>query len=155
MLTEQKNSPDGCRRIAKCSDDGIYGRGHFQRIQCQLLGVSDSHVEKDKLKFSTMNNCLRCCGTGTKTNCKLIIGDGYQLGTLWSSAFWIARAIAIIPSAYFERHSAVRRKHAALNVGAYWWVLFTLVGGFWMLYIYWVMEHSTLSVRREADDHWR
>lgn len=77
---------------------------------------------------------------------------GGTLGTLWGSVFWIARAIAVIACAYFVYHSAVRRKHAALNIGPYWWVLFTLVGGIWTLFIYWVMEHSTLSVRREPDD---
>jgi hypothetical protein len=47
--------------------------------------------------------------------------------------------------------SAVLRKRAALNIGPYWWVLFTLVGGVWTLLIYWLMEHSTLSVDRGND----
>jgi hypothetical protein len=77
------------------------------------------------------------------------LGDGF--GAVWNSAYWIAHAIAIVAAAYFVYQSAVRRKRAALNIGPYWWVLFTLVGGVWTLLIYWLMEHSTLSVDRDKD----
>jgi H+/Cl- antiporter ClcA len=73
------------------------------------------------------------------------------LGTAWNVVFWIARAIAIGACAYFVYHSAIRRKRATLNIGPYWWVLFTLVGGIWTLLIYWLMEHSTLSVHRDNE----
>ena len=76
---------------------------------------------------------------------------GSGLGTVWNAVFWIVRAIAVIAAAYFVYHSAIRRKRAALNIGPNWWVLFTLVGGVWTLLIYWLMEHSTLSVRRDND----
>ena len=77
------------------------------------------------------------------------IGGG--LGTVWNSLFWIARAIAVVAAAYFVYRSAVRRKRAVMNIGPNWWVLFTLVGGLWTLLIYWLMEHSTLSVQRDND----
>ena len=74
------------------------------------------------------------------------------LGTVWNTLFWIVRAVAIIACAYFVYHSAVRRRHAALNIGPYWWLLFTLVGGIWTLLIYWLMEHSSLAAGPDADD---
>jgi hypothetical protein len=77
---------------------------------------------------------------------------GGVLGTLWSSVFWVAHAIAIIAAACFVYRSAVRRTQAAMGIGALWWVLFTLVGGIWTLFVYWIMEHSTLSTRRSPDD---
>jgi uncharacterized membrane protein YdcZ (DUF606 family) len=77
------------------------------------------------------------------------LGAGFD--TVWNSAFWIVRAIAIVAGAYFVYQSAVRRKRAALNIGPYWWVLFTFVGGIWTLLIYWLMEHSTLSIDRNDD----
>jgi len=76
---------------------------------------------------------------------------GGGLATTWNSAFWIIRVVVILACAYFVYHSAIRRKRAALNIGPYWWVLFTLVGGIWTLLIYWLMEHSTLSVERDSD----
>ena len=77
------------------------------------------------------------------------LGDGF--GAVWNSTYWIAHAIAIAVAAYFVYQSAVRRKRAALNIGPYWWALFTLVGGVWTLLIYWLMEHSTLSVDRDNE----
>ena len=77
------------------------------------------------------------------------LGDGF--GAVWNSAYWIAHAVAIVAAAYFVYQSAVRRKRAALNIGPYWWALFTLVGGVWTLLIYWLMEHSTLSVDRDHE----
>ena len=76
---------------------------------------------------------------------------GAPFGTVWNSVYWIVRAIAIVACAYFVYQSAIRRRHAALNIGPYWWVLFTVVGGIWTILIYWVMEHSTLSSRRNDD----
>jgi hypothetical protein len=77
---------------------------------------------------------------------------GGMPGTLWSSVFWAAHAIATVACAYFVYQSAIRRKQAAMDIGAFWWVLFTLVGGIWTLFVYWIMEHSTLSARRSPDD---
>ena len=76
---------------------------------------------------------------------------GEPLGTAWNSVYRIVHAIAIVAAAYFVYQSAIRRRQAALNIGPRWWVLFTLVGGIWTLLIYWVMEHSTLSARRNDD----
>ena len=76
---------------------------------------------------------------------------GAGFGTVWNLVFWIVRAIAIIAAAYFVYHSAIRRKRAALNIGANWWVLFTVVGGVWTLLVYWLMEHSTLSGHRNEN----
>jgi hypothetical protein len=76
-------------------------------------------------------------------------GDG--LATLWDSIFWVAKAVAIVAIAYFLYQAAIRRRHAALNIGAHWWVLFTLLGGIWTLLIYWLMERSTLSAYAGED----
>ena len=72
-----------------------------------------------------------------------------MLGPVWSSVWWIVRAIAIIAAAYFVYQAAIRRKHAAMNIGAPWWALFTVVGGIWTILIYWLIEHSTLAARRD------
>ena len=76
---------------------------------------------------------------------------GAGFGTAWNALFWVIRAIAIVAAAYFVYQAAIRRKRAALNIGPNWWVLFTLVGGVWPLRVYWLMEHSTLSVHRDSD----
>ena len=76
---------------------------------------------------------------------------GAGFGTAWNALFWGIRAIAIVAAAYFVYQAAIRRKRAALNIGPNWWVLFTLVGGVWTLLVYWLMEHSTLSVHCDSD----
>ena len=76
---------------------------------------------------------------------------GAVFGAAWIYAYWIGWGLTSLASAYFVYQSAIRRKSAALNIGAYWWALFTLVGGIWTLLIYWVIEHSTLSPGRTDD----
>jgi hypothetical protein len=59
--------------------------------------------------------------------------------------YWAAWGLTSIACAYFVYQSAIHRKRAALNIGPYWWAVFTLVGGIWALLIYWIIEHSSLS----------
>lgn len=66
-------------------------------------------------------------------------------GATWVYAYWAVWATINIASAYFVYQAAIRRERAALNIGPYWWALFTLVSGIWALLIYWLIEHSTLS----------
>lgn len=56
--------------------------------------------------------------------------------------FWIVTNIACT---YFVYQSAIRRTSPAMNIGPYWWALFTLLGGIWTLFVYWLMEQSTLA----------
>jgi hypothetical protein len=63
---------------------------------------------------------------------------------------WAVWLFSNIACAYFVYQSARRRTAPALNIGPYWWALFTLVGGIWTLFIYWLMEHSTLAGGGEA-----
>ena len=58
--------------------------------------------------------------------------------------YWMIWIVSNIACAYFVYQSALRRTAPALNINAYWWALFTLMGGIWALFVYWVMEHSTL-----------
>lgn len=72
-------------------------------------------------------------------------------GAVWIYAFWAAWGLTSIACAYFAYQSTIRRKHLALDIGAYWWAFFTLVGSIWTLLIYWLVEHSTLSGQRNGD----
>jgi hypothetical protein len=76
---------------------------------------------------------------------------GETVGAIWRLLYWIARVIVVIGCAYFVYHSAIRRKRPAMNIGPYWWTLFTVVGGIWTLLIYWLMEHSTLAARDDSN----
>jgi hypothetical protein len=76
---------------------------------------------------------------------------GAIFGAVWIYAYWIVWGLTSVACAYFVYQSAIRRKQAALGIGAYWWAFFTLLGGIWTLLIYWLIEHSTLSSHRNDD----
>ena len=44
---------------------------------------------------------------------------------------------------------AIKQNRRALNIGPYWWAAFSLAGGIWSLFAYWLMEHSSLSKSRD------
>ena len=64
--------------------------------------------------------------------------------------YWVVWIFTNIACTYFVYQSAIRRTSPALNIGAYWWAVFTLLGGIWTLFIYWLMEHSSLSRNNEV-----
>ncbi len=76
---------------------------------------------------------------------------GAVFGAAWVYLYWGAWGLTSIACAYFVYQDAIRRKHAALKIGAYWWALFTLIGGVWSLLAYWLIERSTLSSRSDDD----
>lgn len=59
--------------------------------------------------------------------------------------YWILFAITNIGCTYFVYQDAIKQNKRALNIGATWWGLFTLLGGIWTLLAYWIMQHSTLT----------
>ena len=66
--------------------------------------------------------------------------------------YWAVWIMTNIACAYFVYQSAIHRKSNALNISAYWWALFTLLGGIWTLLIYWLMEHSSLVQRDDTNE---
>lgn len=63
--------------------------------------------------------------------------------------YWALYAITNIGCAYFVYQDAIKQTHRALNIGPYWWALFTVIGGVWPLIAYWLMQHSSLSKNNE------
>ena len=67
----------------------------------------------------------------------------------WMYVYWILYAITNVGCAYFVYQDAIKQNRRALNIGPYWWAMFSLIGGVWPLLVYWLMQHSTLSKNNE------
>jgi hypothetical protein len=64
--------------------------------------------------------------------------------------YWLVWIGSNIACTYFVYQSAIRRASPAMNINAYWWAAFTLLGGIWTLFVFWLMEHSTLARHNEV-----
>ncbi len=71
------------------------------------------------------------------------------LTTTWLYAYWVLYGVTNVACAYFVYQDAIKQNRCALNIGPYWWAAFSLAGGIWSLFAYWLMEHSSLSKSRD------
>ena len=67
----------------------------------------------------------------------------------WVTLYWVLYAITNIGCAYFVYQDAIKQSLLPLNVGPFWWGLFSLIGGVLPLAAYWLMQHSSLAKRGE------
>jgi hypothetical protein len=58
--------------------------------------------------------------------------------------YWILYGLTNFGCAYFVYQDAIKQEKRALNIGPYWWGIFSILGGVWTLLAYWLMQHSTL-----------
>ncbi len=75
-----------------------------------------------------------------------LLGDN-----LYTTAYWIIWLLTNIGCTYFVYQSAIHRQHATMGINAYWWAIFSLLGGIWTLLIYWLIEQSMLSPNQKNE----